>query len=284
LPNYKTFQDYADSLRVRVYGADSSGTVSSILTDASGKMNITGDVGVSGNVGVSGTVAVSGNVGVSGTVGVSGAVEISGNVGVSGTVAVSGNVGVSGTVGVSGAVEISGNVGVSGTVAVSGNVGVSGTVGVSGAVEISGNVGVSGTVAISGTVDTSGWVSNSGALPLYVNLYARNTVDSGPVTAPWSGSSSGTADGVWDVLGYNSWTLAVQFSGTSGEAVSAKLQMSVIGSGESTWVDQDVYKNFSGTSWNFYTTNYHVRYARMWGQNTSTTDSGALLVYFQAEY
>lgn len=225
MPNYKTFQDYADSLRVRVYGADSTGVVSSLLTDASGKMNVTGDVGVSGSVFVSGS-----------------------------------------TVGVSGTVAVSGNVGVSGTVAVSGN------------------VGVSGSVAVSGTVDTSGWVFNSGGTPLYVNLYARNTLDSGPVAAPWSGSSSGTADGTWDVLGYNSWTLAVNFSGTSGEAVSAKLQMSVIGSGESTWVDQDVYKNFSGISWNFYTTNYHVRYARMWGQNTSATDSGALLVYFQGEY
>jgi len=106
----------------------------------------------------------------------------------------------------------------------------------------------------------------------------RNTVDSGPISAPWSGSSSGTADGVWDVLGYNGWTLAVKFSGTSGEAVSAKLQMSVIGSGESTWVDQQPYADFSGTSWNYYTTNYHVRYARIFGQNTSATDSGALIV------
>ena len=260
MPNYKMFQDYADSLRVRIYGADDSNNIVPLLTDASGKMDVVG------------------------TVGVSGAVEISGNVGVSGTVAVSGNVGVSGTVGVSGAVEISGNVGISGTVAVSGNVGVSGTVGVSGAVEISGNVGVSGTVAVSGTVDTSGWIFNSGGTPLYVNLYTRNTVDSGPISAPWSGSSSGTADGVWDVLGYNGWTLAVKFSGTSGEAVSAKLQMSVIGSGESTWVDQQPYADFSGTSWNYYTTNYHVRYARIFGQNTSATDSGALLVYLQAEY
>lgn len=210
MPNYKTFQDYADSLRVRIYGSDDANNIVPLLTDASGKMDVVGTVGVSGSV------------------------------------------------------AVSGNVGVSGTVAVSGNVGVSGTV------AVSGNVGVSGTVAISGTVG--------------VFLSGRNTLDSGPVAAPWSGSSSGTADGVWDVLGYNSWTLAVKFSGTSGEAVSAKLQMSVIGSGESTWIDQDVYKNFSGTSWNFYTTNYHVRYARMWGQNTSTTDSGALLVYFQGEY
>jgi hypothetical protein len=264
----------------------------------SGPVEVSGVVGVSGSVAISGPVEVSGVVGVSGSVAISGPVEVSGVVGVSGSVAVSGPVEVSGVVGVSGSVaisgpvEVSGVVGVSGSVAVSGPVevsgvvGVSGSVAVSGPVEVSGVVGVSGSVAISGPVDVSGTVTvqNTSGSPLYVNLFSRNSVDSGPVLTHINGGTSGAfSGGIWDVLGYNSWTIAVKYSGDSGELMNVKLQLAAI-SGDDNFVDDGDYVNYSGRTWNFFAPNYHVRYARMYYQFSGTSDSGNLLLYFQGEY
>ncbi|MEA1961525.1 MAG: hypothetical protein U9N81_09695, partial [Bacillota bacterium] len=176
--------------------------------------------------------------------------------------------------------DVSGTVGVSGSVAVSGPVDVSGTVGVSGSVAVSGPVDVSGTVAVSGSV----FVENSGGNPLYVNLYSRNTLDSGPVSGgPMNGDThSGLT--VWDVLGYNSWTLAVKWSGYTGSGAQwhTKLQVAAV-SGDANFIDDDGTKNFSGTSWNFFTPNYHVRYARIYVSGNAAA-SGTLYQYLQAEY
>ncbi len=205
---------------------------------------------------------------VSGVVGISGPVEVSGIVGVSGSVAISGPVDVSGVVGISGPVEISGVVGVSGSVAVSGPVDVSGVVGISGPVEVSGTV----------------IVQNTSGSPLYVNIFARNTVDSGPILTPVSGGTSGALNGgIWDVLGYNSWTLAVKYSGASGELMNVKLQMAAV-SGDENFVDDAAFVNYSGRTWHFFTPNYHVRYARMYYQFSGTSDDGNLLLQFQGEY
>lgn len=80
MPNYKIFQDYADSLRTKIYGIDESGSTTPLLTNASGKLDVVGNVEFSGQV--SGTVTVSGEV--SGTVTVSSGVEVSGIVNTSG--------------------------------------------------------------------------------------------------------------------------------------------------------------------------------------------------------
>jgi hypothetical protein len=109
-------------------------------------------------------------------------------------------------------------------------------------------------------------------------------VDSGPVLTHISGSTSGVlSGGVWDVLGYNSWTMAVKYSGASGAQMNVKLQMAAV-SGATDFIDEGGYVSYSGTNWNFFTTTYHVRYARMYYNYTGTTDSGNLLLYFQAEY
>ena len=65
--------------------------------------------------------------------------------------------------------------------------------------------------------------------------------------------------------------------------MNVKLQVAAV-SGSTNFVDDGGYKNYSGTSWNFFTTNYHVRYARMYYDYSGTTSSGNLLLYFQAEY
>ena len=242
-------------MRVKIYGIDESNRTVPVLTDASGKMNVTGTVTTSGSVAISGPVNISGTVAVSGPVAVSGSVYVSGS-----------TVGVSGSVAISGPVEISGTVAVSGPVAVSGNVYVSGS-----------TVGVSGSVAISGPVEISETVG--------VFLSGREALDSGPLMDRTSGLDSGPLSGVWDVLGYNSWTLAVKYSGLSGEQVAVKLQMAVV-SGDDNWVDDGDYVAFSGTNayWIFRTPTYHVRYARLYAVNTSDTASGDFLIYMQAEY
>jgi len=193
---------------------------------------------------------------------------------------------ISGTVDVSGVVGVSGSVAISGPVEVSGVVGVSGSVAVSGPVEVSGVVGVSGSVAVSGPVEVSGTVTvqNTSGSPLYVNLWSRNFVDSGPILTHVNGATSGVlSGGIWDVLGYNSWTLAVKYSGNSGAQMNVKLQMAAV-SGDTNFVDDADYVNYSGRTWHFFTPNYHVRYARIYYQFTGTSDSGNLLLYFQGEY
>ena len=130
MPNYKIFQDYADSLRTKIYGIDESGSTTPLLTNASGKLDVVGNVEFSGQV--SGTVTVSGEV--SGTVKVSSGIEVSG-----------------------GTIEVSGQV--SGTVTVSGEV--SGTVTVSSGVEVSGIVNTSGNALyVRGAIVDSGPVSS----------------------------------------------------------------------------------------------------------------------------
>lgn len=232
MPNYKVFQDYPDSLRVRIYGADSSGYIESILTNSSGAILISGQ-----------------------TVGISGSVSLSGA-----TVAVSGNVGISGTVAVSGPVEVSGAVTVNGTVAVSGLVEVGGTVAVSGPVEVSGTVILNGhTIVDSGPVLTT---INSGA-------------------AGESGAVSGES---YDVLGYTSWTLAVKYSGASGDQVSVILQTCALSGAAAADADYvfDSSGNFANQSWNFFTAGITPRYARLYYVDTGSA-SGALLTYFQAQ-
>jgi hypothetical protein len=109
-------------------------------------------------------------------------------------------------------------------------------------------------------------------------------VDSGPVLTHINGGTSGAfSGGIWDVLGYNSWTIAVKYSGDSGELMNVKLQLAAI-SGDDNFVDDGDYVNYSGRTWNFFAPNYHVRYARMYYQFSGTSDSGNLLLYFQGEY
>ena len=197
---------------------------------------------------------------------------------IAGTVGVSGNVGVSGTVGVSGSVAVSGPVEISGTVGVSGNVGVSGTVGVSGSVAVSGPVEISGTVGVSGDVGVSGTVAISG----------HTIVDSGPITSiinsGQTGESGAVSEGSYDIMSYSSWTLAVKYSGASGDQVTVELQTSALSGTAATDADYvtDSTKTFASGSWNFYTAGITPRYARLYYIDTATS-SGALLSYFQAQ-
>ncbi len=204
----------------------------------------------------SGVISTSGVVGVSGNVGVSGSVTagISGAVGISGSVAVSGNVGVSGSV----TAGISGAVGISGSVAVSGNVGVSGSV----TAGISGAVGISGTVALSG----------------------HSVVDSGPLSADVTPSTSGAVSGTFDVLSYSSWVLAVEYSGASGDGVHVVLQKSAVSGGVASGGDYitDSSGTFVSGNWLFLTTGVTPRYARLYYIN-SGTGSGTLYQTFQAQ-
>jgi len=252
MPNYKIFQDNPDQALIKIFGSDSTGTAQSLLTSTSGTLS------------TSGIVAVSGGVSVSGTVGVSGPVEISGSV------AISGGVSVSGTVGVSGPVEISGSVAISGGV----------TVGVSGPVEISGSVAVSGGVSVSGTVGVSGPVQVSGT----VALSGHSIVDSGPLTASVTPTSSGEVSGAFDVLSYTSWTLAVEYSGSSGAGVSVILQKSAVSGGVASggdWI-YDSSGTFTSANWLFLTAGVTPRYARLYYVNTGT-GSGTLYQTFQAQ-
>jgi len=175
----------------------------------------------------SGIMAMSGIVGVSGPVAVSGPIEITS----SGILAISGAVtaGISGSVAVSGPIEITS----SGILAISGAVtaGISGSVAVSGPIEITS----SGILAISGAVILSG----------------HTIVDSGPLTADVLPDSSGEISGTFDVLGYSSWTLAVKYSGTSGDAVHVVLQKSAVSGGDASGGDYifDSSGTFANQNW-----------------------------------
>jgi cytoskeletal protein CcmA (bactofilin family) len=228
-------------------------------------------VAVSGPVEISGSVAVSGPVEISGSVAVSGPVEISGSVAVSGPVEISGSVAVSGTVAVSGPIQISGSVAVSGPVEISGSVAVSGTVVVSGPIQISGSVAVSGPVEISGTVALSG----------------HSIVDSGPLTNTINSGIAGSgalSGGSYDILSYTSWTLAVKYSGASGDQVTVILEKSALSGGVATDSDYvfDSSGNFSTGNWLLFTAGITPRYARLYYKDTGA-DSGVLLSYFQAQ-
>ncbi|NLI91351.1 MAG: hypothetical protein GX434_03860 [Peptococcaceae bacterium] len=160
----------------------------------------------------------------------------------------------------------------SGAMNVGGTVGVSGSVAVSGPVEISGMVGVSGNVGVSGTVTLSG----------------HTVLDSGPVNTTinsgQTGESGVVSGGVYDVLSYSSWTLAVKYSGASGDQVTVQLQTSALSGGVATNSDfvTDTTKTFTSGSWNFYTGGITPRYARLYYIDTGAA-SGALLTYFQAQ-
>ena len=211
MPNYKIFQDNADSLLTKVYGVDSSGVSQALLTSASGRLDVIGSVAVSGPVEISGTV------------------------------------------------------------------GVSGSVAVSGPVEISGTVGVSGNVAVSGPVEVSGNVTVSG----------HTILDSGPtaITINSGGDGeSGEVIGSYDVLSYSSWTLAVKYSGSSGDLVSVALQVSALSGGAATDADYvtDSIKTFVSGSWNLFTSGITPRYARLYYVDTGES-GGSLVTYFQAQ-
>lgn len=214
MPNYKIFQDSADQARVKIYGADSTGSVQPLLTSTSGVMSMSGIVGVSGNVGVSGSVTA----GISGSVAVSGPIEITS----SGTLPISGTV----------------------TAAISGDVGVSGN----------------------------------------VTLIGHSIVDSGPLTADVTPTSSGEVSGAFDVLSYNSWTLAVEYSGASGDGVHIVLQKAAVsGASGGDWVTDSSGTFESGSvNWLFMTTGVTPRYARLYYIN-SGNGSGTLYQTFQAQ-
>jgi len=276
MPNYKIFQDNPEQARIKIYGSDGTGDVQPLLTSSSGVMSMSGVVGVSGAVGISGSVTA----GISGSVAVSGPIEITSSsaIGISGavTAGISGAVGISGSVAVSGPIEITSSsaIGISGAV----TAGISGSVAVSGPIEITSSsaIGISGavTAGISGAVGISGSVAISG----------HSIVDSGPASADILPSTSGEVSGTFDVLGYSSWTLAIEYSGASGDGVHVVLEKSAVSGGAAT--DDDYIFDSSGTfasqNWLFLTTDVTPRYARLYYINAGT-GSGTLYQTFQAQ-
>lgn len=165
----------------------------------------------------------------------------------------------------------------SGILNVTGDIAVSGPIEVSGSVAVSGPVEISGSVAVSGPVEISGIVALSG----------HSIVDSGPVTTDinvalvGSGALSG---GSYDVLSYTSWTLAVQYSGASGDQVHVILEKSAFSGTIASGGDYvfDSSGTFSAGNWVFLTAGITPRYARLYYIDTGES-SGALLSYFQAQ-
>ncbi|MDT3698278.1 MAG: hypothetical protein RO469_02525, partial [Thermincola sp.] len=182
----------------------------------------------------------------------------------------------------SGILPISGAVtaGISGSVAVSGPIEItsSGILAISGAV----TAGISGSVAVSGPIEitSSGILAISGA----VILSGHTIVDSGPLTADVLPDSSGEISGTFDVLGYSSWTLAVKYSGTSGDAVHVVLQKSAVSGGDASGGDYifDSSGTFANQNWLFLTTDVTPRYARLYYINPGA-GSGTLYQTFQAQ-
>lgn len=262
MPNYKVFQDYADELRVKVYGTDSGGDLTPFKTTDSGSLYVSPYSGAvfafSGTVDLNSgdivTVVNSGDIplyvrGWSGASGYPVFVQPAADT----------------TFAVSGAITQAIDSGSIITVVNSGNL----------ALFVRGYSGDSGEPV---------FVAPGSGATFNMNVYSHNYLDSGLPAQHMAPGSSGTDGNVWEVIGYNSWTLAVKYSGVSGEAAAVKLQMSPIGSGSDAWLDDGVAKDFSAGNWVYVTPNYHVRYARLWFIDQATTDSGDFLVWFQGEY
>ncbi|KGP75862.1 hypothetical protein JT05_08030, partial [Desulfosporosinus sp. Tol-M] len=135
-----------------------------------------------------------------------------------------------------------------------------------------------GSVAVSGPVEISGTVGLSG----------HSIVDSGPVlttiNSGGTGESGAASGGSYDVLSFTSWTLAVKYSGASGDQVHVILEKSALSGGEATNSDYvyDSSGTFTSEKWQFLTAGITPRYARLYYVDTSTS-SGTLLSYFQAQ-
>jgi hypothetical protein len=296
MPNYKIFQDFPDSLRVKIYGSDSTGTVNTLRTDTSGRLDVFSDSGTPVYVAQpSGTVFnVSGDLSVTITSGdVITVVNTSGNALYVRTV--SGD-----PLATSGfAFNTSGDAlfvrTVSGdTIATSGFAfnssgdalyvrTVSGdTIATSGfAFNSSGDALFVRTVS-GDTIATSGFAFNSSGAPLYVEIHSVNTTFSGPVTTSVTAGGSGVVGGnEWPVLGYNSPSFVVKYSGVSGAQVRIRMQDAAV-SGDANYFNDDGTYNFSGTTWNVLSPTYKLRFSRVY-YSFSGTGGGDLLLYFQSE-
>ncbi|PKM78206.1 MAG: hypothetical protein CVU90_02750 [Firmicutes bacterium HGW-Firmicutes-15] len=98
-------------------------------------------------------------------------------------------------------------------------------------------------------------------------------------------SESGAfSEGSYDILAYTSWTLAVKYSGNSGEMVSVQLQTCALSGGAATSSDYvfDSSGTFVSGNWAFFTAAITPRYARLYYVDTGTA-SGSLYTYLQAQ-
>jgi hypothetical protein len=282
MPNYKIFQDYPDSARVRVYGSDNNGNTRSFRTDSSGRLDIFSDSGTPVYIAqASGTVFnVSGSLNVVITSG-----DVISVVNTSGTAlyvrTVSGDpLAASGyTFNSSGDAlyvrTVSGD-----PLAASGYV-----------FNSSGDAlyvrSVSGTA-----IAASGFVFNASGAPLYVvstsgnpaytSLYSVKTTFSGPLSGAVTAGSSGVLGGnEWPVLGYNSPSFVVKYSGASGAQLSVRMQDAAI-SGNANYFNDDGTYDFGTATWNVLSPTYKLRFSRVY-YTFSGTGTGTLLLYFQSE-
>ncbi len=117
-------------------------------------------------------------------------------------------------------------------------------------------------------------------------ITGHSIVDSGPDSADVTPSTSGEVSGAFDVLSYNSWTLAIEYSGASGDGVHVLLQKSAVSGGVASggdWITDSSGVFVSGSvNWLFLTTGVTPRYARLYYVN-SGTGSGTLYQTFQAQ-
>jgi hypothetical protein len=306
MPNYKIFQDFPDSLRVKIYGSDSTGTLNSLRTDTSGRLDVFSDSGTPVYVAqASGTVFnVSGDLNVTITSGdVITVVNTSGNAlyvrTVSGDPLVVSGYAFNSSGDPLYVRTVSGD-----TIATSGYAfnssgdplyvrTVSGdTIATSGyAFNSSGDPLYVRTVS-GDTIATSGYAFNSSGAPLYVvstsgnpsyvELHSVNTTFSGPVTTAVTAGGSGAVGGnEWPVLGYNSPSFVVKYSGVSGAQVRIRMQDAAV-SGDANYFNDDGTYNFSGTTWQVLSPTYKLRFSRVYYAFSGTV-GGDLLLYFQSE-
>lgn len=246
MPNFKIFQDNAESAKVKVY-ADQSGTASSLNVDSNGYLLVTGSLDIA-----SGDVITVTNT--SGT-----ALYVRPAEGASGA-----------------AWYVTQSQGTSGNAwfiqpTASGKFSVIGTD--SGAPVF--------VTQVSGSSGNAWFIKQPSGEVLDIQIASRTTASTGPDAIVVSGSGT-VSFGYEDVLGYNAWTLSVKNISGSG-SVNVKLQYSAISGGSGgDWTDDAPYAELAVGSWQYLTTTNLARYVRLTCENTNTSDN-TLNVYFQAQ-
>ncbi|MEN6349382.1 MAG: hypothetical protein ABFD08_08335 [Syntrophomonas sp.] len=318
MPNYKIFQDNADSARIKIYG-DMDGTATPLSLDASGYLKVVGDMTLTSGDQVT-VVNTSGHPlyvrPVSGASGAAWFIKQTGG----DTFDVVQRSGVSGAAwfvkqtdgGTFDVVQRSGVSGAAwfvkqtdgGTFDVIQRSGVSGAAWFvkqtdGGTFDVVQRSGVSGAawfvkqtdgdtfdvVQRSGVSGAAWFVKPTDAAEFKVKINSRATVDSGPVNFVASGDST-IVSSVWSVLGYESWTLAVKYqSGTSGASgLRLKLQSSAIEDGSGIdWHDEADYVDISSGAWDYFTTTQLLKYVRINCNNPVASGRGTIKLYFQAQ-
>jgi hypothetical protein len=136
---------------------------------------------------------------------------------------------------------------------------------------------------VQNTSGSPAWVKNDSGDSLYVTIHDRTIVDSGAVAlALPSGTNSGTG-AVHNILDYSTYTYAVKNNFSSGNQ-TVRLESCAIsgGAADADWVQDNSGVTISHGQWKFLTADYLVKFARL-KATSDTGGSGTFSIYFQAQ-